>query len=69
MLRELGDKYRFTGIASAKTRKAGRKVFLTVCYRTDDTRRMRELDEIRKQMADEVRASAPEMDVEIHFSS
>jgi len=65
----ISDKYRLTGIAWMKTRKAGRKVFLTVCYRTDGQRSIKELDEIRKEMADEVLKRAPEMDVDIHFSS
>ena len=52
-----------------KTRKAGRKIFLTACYRTDYYRNIKEMDEIRKEMSDEVLRNAPEMDVEILFCS
>ncbi len=69
MLRGFCEKYRLTGIAWMKTRKAGRKIFLTVCYRTDYHRNIKEMDEIRKEMSDEVLKNAPEMDVEILFCS
>ena len=67
MLRGISEKYRLTGVAWVKSRKAGRKLFLTVCYETDYHRSIKEMDDIRKEMADEVRKSAPEMDVEILF--
>ena len=67
MLRGICEKYGLTGIAWMKTRKAGRKIFLTVCYRTDYRRNIKEMDEIRKEMSDEVLRNAPEMDVEILF--
>lgn len=69
MFRRISEKYGLTGIAWMKTRKAGRKIFLTVCYRTDYYRNIKEMDEIRKEISDEVLRNAPEMDVEILFCS
>ena len=69
MLRGICEKYGLAGIASIRTRKAGRKIFLTVCYRTENHRNIREMDDIKKEMSDEVLKSAPEIDVEIIFSS
>jgi hypothetical protein len=40
---------------------------LTVCYGTDYHRSIKEMDDIGKEMAEEVRRSAPEMDLEILF--
>ena len=69
MLRGICERYGLTGIAWMKTRKAGRKIFLTVCYRTDGHRNIKETDEIRREMSNEVFRKAPEMDVEILFCS
>ena len=69
MLRGISEKYGLTGIAWMKSRKAGRKIFLTACYRTDYYRNIKEMDEIRKEMSDEVLRNPPEMDVEILFCS
>ena len=69
MLRGISEKYGLAGIAWMKTRKAGRKVFVTVCYRTDYHRNVKEMDEIRKEMSDEVLRDDAEMDVEILFCS
>jgi divalent metal cation (Fe/Co/Zn/Cd) transporter len=69
LVRQMAEKYHLPGIAWIKTRKAGRKVFLTVCYRMEPTRTIKEMDDIRNDMEKEVRKTAPEMDVDVHFSS
>jgi len=69
MLRGICEKYRLPGIAWMKTRKAGRKIFLTVCYTTERHRSIEEMDTIRQEMSDEVLKRAPELDVEILFRS
>ena len=69
MVRKMAEKYHLPGIAWIKTRKAGRKIFLTVCYRMEQTRSIKEMDDIRNDMENEVRQTAPELDVDVHFRS
>lgn len=65
----MAEKYYLPGVAWIKTRKAGRKRFLTVCYKIEPTRNIKEMEEIRNDMENEVRQTAPEMDVDVHFRS
>jgi cation diffusion facilitator family transporter len=69
LVRQMAEKYHLPGIAWIKTRKAGRKIFLTVCYRMEQTRSIKEMDVIRTDMEKEVRRTAPELDVDVHFRS
>jgi len=69
ILRGISEQYRLPGIAWMKTRKAGRRVFLTVCYTTERDRSIAEMEAIRREMSDQVLKRAPELDVEILFRS
>jgi cation diffusion facilitator family transporter len=69
IVREMAEKHGLSGVAWIKARKAGRKIFLTVCYRTEQNRCIKELDDIRIKMESEVRANVPEMEVDVHFRS
>ena len=69
VVHRMAEKYYLLGVAWIKTRKAGRKRFLTVCYKIEPTRNIKEMEEIRNDMENEVRQTAPEMDVDLHFRS
>jgi cation diffusion facilitator family transporter len=69
VVHRMAEKYYLLGVAWIKTRKAGRKRFLTVCYKIEPTRNIKEMEEIRNDMENEVRQTAPEMDVDVHFRS
>jgi len=69
VVHRMAEKYYLLGVAWIKTRKAGRKRFLTVCYKIEPTRNIKEMEEIRNDMENEVRHTAPEMDVDVHFRS
>lgn len=69
VVHRMAEKYYLPGVAWIKTRKAGRKRFLTVCYKIEPTRNIKEMEEIRNDMENEVRQTAPEMDVDVHFRS
>ena len=69
MLRGISEQYHLSGIAWMRTRKAGRKIFLTVCYTTERHRSIEEMETIRREILQEVLKRAPELDVEILFGS
>jgi len=69
VVHRMAEKYYLPGVAWIKTRKAGRKRFLTVCYKIEPTRNIKEMEEIRNDMENEVRQTAPEMDVDVHVRS
>lgn len=61
-------RYGLSSIESFKLRKAGRKLFLTLCMGVAEDRPITELDQIRELMTNELQQIHPEMDVFLTYN-
>jgi len=65
----LRGEYNFNSVESLRLRKAGRRLFLTICFNTAGELSIREMSSVRQEIIDRMKSVEPEVDMCILFNN